>query len=164
MSTDVWGHKRFVKRDQVQRFWEKVDHRADDECWEWRGCTSGGGYGYAWYGGRNSRAHRVSWVLHWGAIPEGSLVCHTCDNRICVNPAHLFLGTAADNQADMMAKGRGRCRGESHPRAKLTEVIVRQIRSDVRAGRSQRFLAEQYGVHTNTINQICRGHRWTHVK
>jgi hypothetical protein len=88
----------------VDRFWEKVDKSGD--CWLWTGHRGCKGYGAAWAEGRHQAAHRVSWELAFGAIPDGLHVLHHCDNPPCVNPDHLWLGTNSDNQRDCVAKGR----------------------------------------------------------
>ncbi len=88
------------------RFWRSV--QVTDGCWEWQGSTRNG-YGVISKGGRNGRqlkAHRLSYEMHLGSIPEGMIVCHTCDNPICVNPGHLFVGTHKDNAVDKMNKNR----------------------------------------------------------
>lgn len=116
--------------------------------------------------GRMYRTHRLSWELANGPIPDGLWVLHTCDNPPCVNPAHLFLGTAADNNADMIAKGRHAqqipaMRGEGNPSAKLRAADVRAIRARVALGASQAATARQFGVSRSLVNQVVRGHVWT---
>jgi len=90
------------------RLWGKVDVAGADDCWEWRAALTGKGYGKIQWGRRYVNAHRVVYEHFHGPIPKGLLVLHRCDNRVCVNPAHLFVGTAKDNADDMMRKGRGR--------------------------------------------------------
>lgn len=95
------------------RFWSKV--KKTDTCWEWTAAQDGRGYGVIHYESGVEKAHRVSWILTYGDIPKEMCVLHKCDNRICVNPAHLFLGTKADNSRDMVKKGRG-MKPEQHAR------------------------------------------------
>ncbi len=120
------------------RFWAKVTK--GEGCWEWQGAPSANGYGMIKAEGKYIGAHRYSWELYKGAIPDGLFVCHACDNRRCVRPDHLFLGTNQDNQLDALAKGRIKTGVESHghlqphpcgeenPNAKLTDAKVREIR------------------------------------
>lgn len=130
-------------------------------CWEWEASRNTHGYGQISAGrqdaaGRNVPllAPRVSWELHRGAIPDGLLVCHRCDNPPCVNPDHLFLGTKADNNADMAAKCRT-LNGERRPQSKLTDSQVVEIRSRFAAGGiTQAALAAEYGVSQSNISLI----------
>lgn len=148
------------------RFWAKVEKGRDGECWGWTGTTSVTGlpYGRLSLPGRESgtvAAHRLSWELHNGAIPEGIFVLHQCDNPRCTNPAHIFLGTHADNMADRNAKGRqARQQGIAHGMSTLTPAIVRSIRA---APGLHRDVAARFGVHKSHVSQIKRRVLWPHV-
>lgn len=149
---------------QQQKFWSMVSKT--ESCWLWKGSMAGSGYGAFTLNTRYLSAHRISWVLANGAIPNGLLVCHHCDNPPCVNPAHLFIGTRFDNTRDMLSKGRGRAlKGEAHPKAKLVEVEVLAIRK-LYASRthSQRSLARMFGVSDRNIRHIVHGNSWTFLK
>ena len=95
-----------MNKTLAERFWPKVNIVADD-CWEWQGYVNPNGYGQLHHEGVTINVHRVSWILHNGDIPIGMSICHTCDNRSCVNPSHLWVGDACDNALDRDAKGRG---------------------------------------------------------
>lgn len=141
-------------------------------CHEWLGAkyrstTSAGGYGKRMYKGKVWLAHRAAWDETYGPIPNGMLVCHKCDNRICVRPSHLFLGTAYDNMQDMVSKGRCDNSGERNGRAKLTEKQVREIRRLYTGTKrnnpdfvSQKELARRYGVNQTVISRIVRNDGW----
>lgn len=136
------------------------------ECWEWQGPRGSTGYGHIGVrkDGRPTtiRAHRAAWERANGEIPEGYCVCHSCDNRSCVNPSHLFIGTHAENMADMVRKARGRApRGENSPRAALTNAQARQIRDELGPAPRPRGLinemARRHGVHHSVIGDIVSG-------
>lgn len=149
-----------------KRFWSKVN--ITDSCWLWTASVNGKGYGQMSVGGRRGRphlAHRLSWQMHRGPIPEGMSVLHRCDNPPCVNPEHLFLGTRADNNNDMRAKGRAapmpNVEGEKHPMAILTASDVEGVRRMLASGNSGRSIAALFGVSESTISDIKRGRSWT---
>jgi hypothetical protein len=143
----------------AERFWPKVNKTAS--CWLWAAARNRDGYGSL--GG--VLAHRVSWEVARGPVPDGALVLHRCDNRPCVNPDHLFLGTQADNMKDCVAKGRqARTRGETSPRAKLTNEAVRHIRHLVQCGESMARIARAYGVDPSAVSRAVSGKRWGHVR
>lgn len=145
-------------------FWKYVDDSAgEDGCWPWTGSVVTGGYGK--FKARTSQitAHRVSYAIHYGDLPAGLFVCHRCDNRRCVNPAHLFLGTTQDNTADRDAKQR-QARGERQHLAQLTAPAVVAIREQyARGGTTTRALATAYGVSQYCVMAILHRRTWKHV-
>jgi hypothetical protein len=148
------------------RFTRHVQRGAPDECWLWTGCLNINGYGSLFNGRRRGHgkrgvlAHRVAWELAFGACPRTLDVCHRCDVPACVNPAHLFLGTARDNVADMVSKGRDGFTGERNPHARLTDDQVREIRTSTEPGR---VIAKRLGVSCPTISEVRRRKLWKHV-
>ena len=148
----------------MERFWAKVKKNpASDGCWEFVGLSGERGSGYApfYYEGKAVDAHRVSWMLAHGEIPPGMCVCHRCDNRRCVRPDHLFLGTPSDNMRDMVEKGRATKanRGSGNGMAKLTEEQVYEIRSASRRGELSR-LAERFGISVSAVARVHKRQRW----
>jgi hypothetical protein len=136
-------------------FWSKVNKT--DTCWEWTGYTNQAGYGQSTFDGKKYYVHRYSAVIH-GIYQDGLLVCHHCDNRKCVNPDHLFMGTPMDNTQDMIKKGRRP--NTSMDRRKLTDEEVREIRTSslscVKAGK-------KYGVGKSIIHHIRKGNTYRDV-
>ncbi len=155
------------------RFWSYVDKSG--ECWEWILPSKRGGYGL--FGMKTTKqygAHRISWILfHQKAVPIGLLICHHCDNKSCVNPEHLFLGTFADNNRDRHRKGRSkpitpptpeqRARGERAGNSKLKAHQVLEIRELSGEGETGKSLAVVFGISERTVGQIIHRETWTHI-
>lgn len=152
----------FRKTKYIERFWRNV--KKTEGCWLWRATADKNWYGEIMVHGRKRGAHCVSYELAYGPIPEGLLVRHTCDNPPCVRPDHLEVGTVKDNTRDMIKRGRKPIfRGEQAGISKLTEHLVREIRSRHARGEKQNGLAKAYNVHTTTIFNIVHRRTWTHV-
>ena len=145
-----------------ERLLSRVRVGAPSECWPWTGATFRGGYGRTEYAPRKSTtAHRVIYTMLHGPVASDLEICHTCDNRICVNPAHLFVGTVKDNAADKIAKGRhGALAGELAPGAKLKTQDVLAIRE---SKLDTSVVARQFGVSSSTIYQIRTRRIWRYV-
>jgi len=151
----------YPRKPLAQRFWEKVGKRGPNDCWEWKAGYFHDGCGQVRVDGKTLKASRVSYTLAKGEIPDGLCVCHQCDNPACVNPAHLWLGTRAENNADMMAKGRcGAPKGEATGNAKLTEELVRLIRSTDEHALS---IAKRLGVSWSLVYMVRRRTIWRHI-
>jgi hypothetical protein len=133
-------------------------------CLEWVGYRTPAGYGRMGLAGKAVGTHRASWIANFGAVPDGLMVCHHCDNRACIEPTHLFVGTQKDNMADMAAKERrrgvGGTRGAAHPSAKLTVEQVLAIRASTAAASE---LARQLGIRPRHVYQIRNRETWKHV-
>jgi hypothetical protein len=141
-------------------------------CWSWAGPIAHGGYPVMSCDKNlgSDRGHRASWIIHKSAIPKGLYVCHKCDNPICTNPNHLWLGTAKENNDDKIAKCRQantvppHKRGEENGSAKLNEIQVKEIRILLEKGLTSRAIGMQYGVSKTTILRIKNGKNWKHIE
>jgi hypothetical protein len=158
------GDPQYTKRpSEDDRFWSKVDIAADDECWEWNAGEARGGYGKYAYRGKTITAHRMSYIIANGAIPDGLMICHSCDNRKCVNPAHLWTGTHMDNMTDCLNKHRT-LKGEKNGNSKLNNNDVLKIRRLLKDGWTLVGLAKKFGVSTPVISNIRDNKNWSHVR
>lgn len=136
-----------MNNSDIKRFWEKVDVRSEDECWLWKASINDG-YGYFWTGYKMEMAHRTSWRLHNGPIPEDKFVLHKCDNRPCINPGHLYLGTKSDNMRDMVIRNPEKT--VPYPRFYSGEIwLMRKLKY---AGLSSRKICKMLGCVFSTID------------
>lgn len=158
------------------RFWENVEVRLPNECWEWSKGKTDNGYGQFEIDRKCYRCHRLSYFLSYGENIDDILILHTCDNRPCVNPLHLFSGTQKENIQDAVKKGRmaincnwfkshpeKRPRGETHWKRKLTEVDVLEIRKRCLEGEAQIRISEELRLSRAHVNLIVKRKRWVHV-
>lgn len=155
------------------RFWKKIDKNGiqvshmPTRCWKWLGNKHPFGYGITSLNGKRISAHRKSYIIHIGPIPEGLLVLHKCDNPECCNPEHLFSGTHSDNSKDMVSKNRQRKNydidGEKNPAAKLTTEQVLQIRELACQKVHQGQIADAFGVSLPLVEKIIARKVWSHI-
>jgi len=131
----------------IKRFWKYVDKCGPNDCWEWVGFVKPGGHGRFWIKGKSHGTHRVSWAIahHIWPIPKGLQINHFCDNKSCVNPAHLYLGTQEENTQDA-----------SH----LTPENIKKIRHLHNIGYSRKQLSQQFNITTRSIGRICNHKTW----
>ena len=158
-SEKAWADKHPMTIEEA--FWSRVDQSAGDKgCWPYTGFRLDG-YGMFIYRQQSRRAHRFAYEVIYGPVSNQKYICHTCDNRACCNPLHLWLGTHAENQRDKLNKGR-QSRGEKN-HSKLTEEQVIELRRIHSDGLGYRRLAKQYGCHVQTIRNIIQRKKWRHV-
>ena len=149
-----------------ERYWSKVEKRGPEDCWPWLAARNIHGYATFRGGDGEQLAHRYGWRIAFGSIPNGLIVCHTCDNPECQNPAHWFLGTPRDNNDDKMRKGRhvaGSAPGSANGNASLSDASVRDIVRMYSGGHTQADIGLRYGINARTVGKIVRGERWRHV-
>jgi hypothetical protein len=158
-----------------ERFIAKVNVHPGDACWNWAGSRTGSGYGQFWDGTRNIPAH---WFLLETRPQQGEQACHRCDNKLCVRPSHIFIGTPTDNERDKVSKGRHNTapgcramlrvrrvnRGQNNHESKLTEAQAIEAKNCPRTRGAATAMARRFGVSLTVICDIRDGKRWTHLQ
>lgn len=152
--------KNYEIRALKQRFEDKIFY-SPDGCWYWTGAATETGYGHIRTNMGMTRSHRVAYFLYKGVDAGELFVCHTCDNTLCVNPDHLFLGTGKENSEDMVRKGRS-TKGERNGSAKISEQDVIDIWQSIKQGEDEKVIAARYGL--SSVKHITSGKKWKHVK
>ena len=151
-----------MKREWKERFWDKVEKT--DGCWKWTAASFGRRYGSFWLKGKSRVAHRISFEMFNGPIPLGKIVCHSCDNPKCVNPAHLWLGTNLENSRDMVQKGRMQDqKGVKGPNAKLSETQVKCIRHIASLGVHHKYIGMIFGISRGGVSRVVRKDTYTNI-
>ncbi len=148
--------------DTQCRFWEKVDVKSDSECWNWNAGVVSSGYGVICIKYLNYCAHRISYYIHYKKDPGELLVCHECNNKLCVNPQHLFLGTQQDNVQHAFDTGIVIHKGNLHPNARFRDSHSHEIRK-LADTMSQGKIAKLFNVSPSAIWQILTRKTWSHV-
>jgi hypothetical protein len=155
-------YKKYINSKLLRRFFSKIAKNNDNGCWEYTGAkVDGYGQFMLFLNGKrkNVRAHRLSWEIHNSDIPEELVVCHRCDNRKCVNPEHLFLGTKAENSSDMVSKGR-QAKWERNNRAKITKDDVERIVFLRDSGYTCKQVGEIFGLSKSQVSKIHNRQFW----
>jgi hypothetical protein len=156
--------KEVLKRPTTEeRFFSRINKNTGTDCWEWLGSFFATGYGQFWFNEKNMKAHRFSYELHKGPIPDGMCILHFCDNRKCCNPDHLSLGSRAENNKDRDNKNR-QAKGSMVNTAKLTEEQIKEIRNKLKLGMKQKEIAKEYDINKSHIFRIKNGISWAHIK
>jgi len=161
---------RFVHRHQSRKyqtleeaFWANTKVKSNTECWEWQSKSIASGYGLIWACGSHITAHRFSYELHYGPIPPGMSCLHSCDNKLCVNPHHLRIGTTQDNVNDAIERRLLWDESGKHPCAKLSPQEIVAIRGLADSGADYKSIAAIYDVDPTNIGCIVRGETWKHI-
>lgn len=164
-KTNIRGSEKLDDKEYLEITKSRLDesYQVNNECWEWKGYIGKSGYGSTTYRSKSILAHRLSWMIYKGDLPKDLDVCHTCDNRKCINPSHLFLGTAHDNILDCFLKKRKSHMGEKHPRAKMTENNVVNIFDLRRKGWTHQEIADKFNIKQGTVSNILHRRLWPHV-
>lgn len=157
--------KKLTEEESKAAFWAKVQKGGPDECWMWLGATTGSVsiYGNATHLGKQGKAHRVAYEIAVGQIPKGLVACHKCDNNLCVNPRHIFIGTYQDNTDDKMRKGRhryGTSKGEANPKSKWSEAQVLDAVELRKCGTTYKEIARRTGLTLSSVGSVLLGFSW----
>lgn len=148
----------FTEEDII-KYWSKVDIKSKDDCWEWLAGINADGYGNFYCDYKTYSASRLSWIFTNGPIPEGKLCLHKCDNRKCVNPNHLYIGTHSDNNSDR----EWRNPGTSGRQSSIGASGIRTVQKLFKQGYSQKSISECFGLSTGQIHRLCRGTSGKHT-
>lgn len=162
----IWS--KATLEEKIQRITDSFNKNViknEIGCWGWRGGTYPNGYIKMNCNPNGIRplGHRISWLIHYGDIPTDKMICHTCDNRSCTRPDHLFLGTQSDNIRDMHKKRRGLL-GDTHTNSKLNSIQVLKIKELLKNNHTHAEIAKMFNVSRSTIIHIKNGKTWSHIK